>query len=142
MRTSILILVIISLASCTKNVTRVCEINMSSIAGNYKLTKFELVSYNTGVAQDVTSTLTNCESSGVYKFNVDNTISYTEMNNCNGNGNGIWNLTDGNLTTSFESGNGSRISNASIQNWDCKDLVLITSFPSVENNNRYTLTKQ
>ena len=131
------------LFSCNKSTVKVCEKTIAGITGTYKLTKFELVSFDTGQAQDVTNTLSPCELSGIYDLRVDKTASYTEMANCTGNGTGTWGLTEGGiLYTSFASGNGSRISNTSIVSWDCIHLVLITHFPSVVNNNRYTLTRQ
>lgn len=142
----VFLLLNVSLLSCKKNytttvsaVTTVCENTVPAIAGIYKLTKFEVVAYATGQSQDVTATLTSCELSGVYNFRTDNTASYTEMAGCTGNGSGTWSLTEGGiLFTSF----GNRISNTSIVSWDCIHLVLITHFPSVISNNRYTLTRQ
>ena len=135
------ILLTVFIASCKKEETRTCKKNMKSIAGRYKLSKVELVSYKTGEAQDVTSTLSNCDLSGIYIFNTDNTTTYAEMGNCSGSGSGTWGLSGGNLFTSFENGNGNKISPTSIVSWDCTNLVLITRFPTVEYNNRYTLTK-
>jgi hypothetical protein len=139
------VLLITLLFSCRKNGVlckeppEVCERTVPGIAGNYKLTKFELVSFSTGQAQDVTATLTACELSGIYDLRIDRTANYTEMANCNGSGTGTWDLTDGGvLITSFWT----RIRNTSIVSWDCTNLILITHFPSVLNNNRYTLTRQ
>ena len=113
---------------------------MAQIAESYQLTKFESVLYNTGAAQDVTSTLTNCELSGIYHFNIDGTAAYTESTNCSGSGSGTWSLSNS-LYTLFTSGDGNRISSTSITSWDCTNLVLITMFPSVTYNYRFTLTK-
>ncbi len=115
---------------------------MASIAGRYQLSKLESVSYNTGEVLDITSTLTSCELSGIYYFKNDNTATYTELVNCNGNGSGTWSSSDTNLFTAFDSGNGNKISGTSIINWDCTHLVLLTRYPSVSYNNRYTLTKR
>jgi hypothetical protein len=115
---------------------------MAQIAGTYQLTKFQSVSYNNGATQDLTSTLTNCELSGIYHFKTDGTATYTESINCSSIANGTWNLSNGSLYTLFTSEDGNRISSTSITSWDCTNLVLLTSFPSVEFNYRYTLTKQ
>jgi Lipocalin-like domain len=114
---------------------------MVEIAGRYKLTKLESVSYNTGAAQDITSMLTSCELLSIYNFNADGTATYTEVTNCNGSGSGTWNLSEAGLNTSFTTGSGNRISLTSIVSWDCTNLVLITRLPSVTYNYRYTLTK-
>ena len=135
------ILVISFVVSCKKKDTDTCEITMAEIAGSYQLTKFESVSYNTGAAQDLTSTLPSCELSGIYNFKTDSTATYTELTNCNGSGNGTWSLSDAGLYTSFTSGNGNRISSTSITSWDCTNLVLMTRFPSVPYNYRFTFTK-
>ena len=113
----------------------------TQIVGSYHLTKFESVSFNTGAAQDLTPTLTNCELSGIYYFKTDGTATYAESN-CSNIASGTWNLSNGSLYTLFTSGDGNRISSTSITSWDCTNLVLLTSFPSVEFNYRYTLTKQ
>jgi len=42
------------------------------------------------------------------------------------------------LYTNFATGTGNRIGSTSIVSWDCSELVLITQFPSVTYNNRYT----
>ncbi len=118
-----------------------CAITMAAIAGSYRLAKYELVSYNTGAAQDLTSTLNSCQLSGIYNFNIDSTAAYTELNNCSGSGSGRWGLSGTSFYTSFTSGEGSRINLTSITSWDCTSLVLTTSFPSAVSNIRYTLTK-
>ena len=114
---------------------------MAEIAGRYKITKLESVSYNTGAAQDITSTLTNCELLSIYNFNAGGTATYTELTGCNGSGSGTWNVSETGLYTSFTTGGGNRISLTSILSWDCISLVLITRWPSVTYNYRYTLTK-
>ena len=140
------ILAILLLASCKKNNTNTCEQTMAEIAGKYKLIKLELVSYKTGAIQDVTSTLTSCQLSGVFVLHSDSTATYTELSSCNDSGTGTWNLSGGinsseNLYASFTSGNGNYISLTSISSWDCRNLVLTTSFPYAQYNNRYTLAK-
>jgi hypothetical protein len=57
---------------------------MTDIAGNYKKTKFESVSSSTGEAQDLASTLTSCELSGIYNLNPHSSATYSELVNCNG----------------------------------------------------------
>jgi len=128
--------------SCKKDNIKVCQKTVPTIAGIYKITKSESVAFSTGKAQDNTSGLTTCELSGTYELRSDNTAAYSETTNCNGSGNGTWGLTEGGiLYTSFGSGSGGRISGTYIVSWDCINLVLITQYPSVLYNNRYTLTR-
>jgi hypothetical protein len=142
MKTIILIvLVAFSSISCQKEKAATCEITMENIAGSYKETKFESVSYTTGVATDLTSTLSGCELSGIYTFKIDGTATYTELVNCAGNGNGTWETPGTWMYTLFSSGTGNRISGTLIENWDCSNLVLITRFPSVAHNYRITLSR-
>jgi hypothetical protein len=137
------VLLIVCIVSCKKKDTNTCETTMADIAGSYHLTKFESVSYNTGAAQDVTFFLTSCELSGIYKFNIDSTATYSELTNCNNSGSGVWTASETTFYTFFTSGTGNRLSGLtlSITSWDCTNLVLLTSFPSVDSNYRYTLTK-
>jgi len=142
MKTFILIsLVVTFFVSCKKNEATICAINMTEIAGNYKFSKLEKVSYSTGIAQDVTSTLTSCELSGLYTFNSDSTAEYSELAICNGNSSGSWNLSGTLLYTAFNSSNANRITGTLIESWDCSTLVLITRYPSVDYNFRITLSK-
>ncbi len=142
LKTSITTLLLITFFfSCKKNNTGACEETMSSIAGRYKISKFELVSYNTGQSQDVTSTLTACQLSGVFNLRADGTVSYTESADCKNNGSGTWSVSDHTISASFDSGNNVLIEASHIVSWDCTSLVVITLFPSVANNNRYTLTR-
>ena len=142
MKTLFLIsLVITCIVSCKKKDVTTCDITMSEIAGNYKLTKLESVSYSTCAAQDLTSTLTSCELSGIYNFNTDSTATYSELVNCNGSGSGNWKLSETWLYTSFTSGNGNRISSTLIESWNCSNFVLMTRYPSVNYNYRFTLRR-
>ena len=142
MKTSLFIsLIILGVISCKKKDVSTCDITMPEIAGNYKLIKFESVSYATGSATDLTSTLTSCELSGIYNFNIDSTAIYTELTNCNGSGNGTWKVSETWLYTAFTSGDGNRISSTLIESWNCSTLVLITRYPSVTYNYRFTLRR-
>jgi len=114
---------------------------MASISGNYKFTKLEKVAYSTGETQDITSTLTSCDLSGIYTFKTDSTVTYTESTNCNGNGIGTWNLPGTFMYTTFASGNGNRINATLIESWNCFNLVLLTRYPSVTYNYRFTLAR-
>src|SRR5215467_3110350 len=121
------ILAILLIESCKKNTSntttaKTCGKTMTEIAGRYKLTKVELVSYWTGATQDVTSTLPTCELSGIFDLNRDSTAVYTEPPGCDGSGTGTWGIT-GNLYTVFPSGNGVYISDTEITSWDCDNLV-------------------
>jgi hypothetical protein len=142
MKTFFLIsLVTTCFVSCKKNEATTCDINMTEIAGNYKFSKLEKVSYTTGVTQDITSTLTNCDFSGMYTFNTDSTAEYSELAICNGNSSGSWNLSGTWIYTTFNSSNANRITGTLIESWDCSRLVLLTRYPSVDYNFRITLSK-
>ena len=111
------------------------------MTGRYRLTKFEWVYYNTGGAQDMSSTLLGCELSGIYTLKPDSTASYTESTGCTGSGSGTWSLSSVILLTAFTFGDGNRINLTYVQSWDCSILVVMTAFPSVEYNYRFTLTR-
>ena len=113
---------------------------MADIAGQYKMTKLEQVSYATGMAQDVTSTLSLCQLSGIYTLVADSTISFSEPGNCPESGTGHWNIDNGNFIVMFNSGGG-YLRLTYIVSWDCKTLVLMTRYPNVNTNDRITLTR-
>ena len=143
------LLLLVFLSSCKKqkedssaNTGNNCEISMTSVASRYKMTKLEYVSYNTGAAQDMTSLLSSCDLSGVYVFRTDSTATYFEAANCTGSsGDGSWKLEGTWLLTDFNTGNGYKVGLTTVESYDCKHLVVITRFPSVEYNYRYTLTR-
>lgn len=137
----LLSLVITTITACKKNESPACHITMTEIAGTYKFTKLEKVAYSTGDAQDITSTLSACELSGIYVFYTDSTATYTELPNCNGSGSGTWNIPGTWMNTTFSPGNGNRINGTFIENFDCNNLVLITRYPSVTYNFRITLSR-
>jgi hypothetical protein len=118
-----------------------CDLSMITLAGNYQLTRLEQVAYATGIATDVTGSLTDCELPGIYNFKPDSTATYTEPAGCNGNGTGKWSIAENILTLSFSSGNATRLNFTTLVSWNCSNLVLITHYPSTLFNNRYTLTK-
>jgi hypothetical protein len=140
-----LLVAILLLASCKeRSITDSvpCELTMPLVAGNYKITKLEKVYYATGIAEDVTTSLTNCDLTAVYNLKIDSTASYSVAAACTGNATGTWNISSANFHCSFTSSEANRISNTSTASWDCSKLVLITMFPSVVFNLRYTLTRQ
>lgn len=129
-------------AGCKKeNTSTVCETNMHAVAGMYHLTKMEQVAYSTGIATDVTSTLSSCDLQAVYQLKTDSTITYTEALPCSSNGSGHWQLGNNNISISLSPCNGSRLNISFFSSWNCSSLVLVTAFPSALYNYRYTLTK-
>lgn len=114
---------------------------MTDIAGTYKITKYETVSYNTGTLQNVTSSLTSCQLSAIYHFSADSTAAYAEPANCGGSSSGTWRISGSGFYVSFNSVNANLIGLTSITSWNCDDLVLTTLFPSVDYNYRFTLTR-
>lgn len=135
------ILVAACFASCKKGHLNNCKATMTDIAGAFKITKFETVSYSTGAAQDITSSLTSCQLSAIYQFNADSTATYNEPANCGGSSSGTWSVSGSGFYASFNSANANRIGLTSITSWNCVDLVLTTLFPSVNYNYRFTLTR-
>ncbi|HLK30542.1 MAG TPA: hypothetical protein VKT28_18315, partial [Puia sp.] len=129
-------MLIFAFVACAKKDTNVCQTTMAEITGTYHLTKFESVSYQTGAAQNRTSSLTSCEVSGIYKFNIDSTVTYSELSNCNNSGNGVWWASKTSFYSLFASGVSNRIGGGaiSITSWDCTNLVLITNYPAVDSN--------
>ena len=63
--------------STTKNPA--CDVSVSSIAGKYYLAKAEKVAFSSGAATDITSTLSNCELTAEYNFDMNGTATYTEF---------------------------------------------------------------
>ena len=129
--------------SCKKSTTKnpACDVSVSSIAGKYYLAKAEKVAFSSGAATDITSTLSNCELTAEYNFDMNGTATYIESAVCTGGGSGTWKIENGNIVINYTSGNGSRLNTTSIVSWDCSKLVLITSTPSTLYNYRYTLSR-
>jgi hypothetical protein len=138
----IVLLLATSILSCKKNNSKECQINTQAIVGNYHLTKFEQVNFTTGVAQDMTSTLSACQLSATYSLLQDSTALCTEGSGCTGSGTGKWSITEGlSFGFQFQSGDGVRLNAAMFQSWNCRELVIMTAYPSTLSNDRFTLTK-
>lgn len=135
------ILVVACFVSCKKAASPSCGTTLTDIAGDYKIIKYESVSYNTGATQDITSSLPGCMLSAIYHFISDGTATYSESGGCDGSRNGTWAASNSGFHSTFESVNGNRIDATSITSWDCTNLVLTTMFPSVNYNYRFTLSK-
>jgi len=141
------IVVITGILSCNKKKdttgTTPCTVTIPAIAGSYKLTKLETVSFDNKTIQDITSTLSSCDLSGIYFFNADSTATYSAAAACSGNSSGTWRL--GGVTgffTSFNPGNkGIGTTATLISSWDCTNLQLMTMYPTVAFNHRFTLTR-
>src|SRR5436309_148603 len=107
------VLVIVTILSCRKNdvtntsdklaVNATCKKTMASIAGKYRLTKVEQVSYPSGEAKDVTDSTDGCILAGIFKLFANGRAIYTEPSNCNGSGTGSWSISNGSVYTSFSS---------------------------------------
>jgi hypothetical protein len=126
---------------CKKHKPVDCSETMNGIAGRYKITKIESVSYSTGSAQDRTTILTACQRTATYIFRPDGTATYTETGSCSGSGNGTWNFSNRNFNASFNSGHPILVYPTVLVSWDCTNLALITTFPTVDSNYRFTLTR-
>lgn len=128
------------IVGCHKT-TQTCDQTMSAIAGQYKLIKVEHVAYDTGTAEDITSWFTICQLSAIYTLNPDSTVNYTEPGNCAGSGTGHWKTEFRGFHAEVNSADCLINRPAAIESWDCKTLVLISQYPSVNFNDRLTLTR-
>lgn len=134
-------LAIVLIVSCRYDMKQNCATTMAAIAGRYHITKLEQVAFTTGVAQNITSTLTTCQLSDVYSFYIDSTATYTPLPGCGTNESGRWSVDNGYVSISFDPGNAHILSLTAFVSWDCSKLVMITLYPNAVSNNRYTLTK-
>jgi hypothetical protein len=126
---------------CKKHKIVDCSETMNGISGRYKITKIESVSYFTGTAQERTATQTACQGSATYIFRADSSASYIENGSCSGSVNGSWKFSNGNFYTNFNSSSPHLFYITALVSWDCTELVLITYWPAVDSNYRYTLRR-
>lgn len=108
------VLVLGALASCKKSKNNSCDVSVSAMAGNYKLTSYS-VKVTSTPDQDLTSTLTSCEKTGVYHLNADKTATYTNEAVCADNETGTWDVVSGKITIDIGYG----VTNLSVTGWDC-----------------------
>lgn len=108
------VLVIGAFASCKKSKDNTCDVSVSAMAGNYKITKYTYKVPNIP-DQDLTSTLTNCEKSGVYHLNADKSASYTNDASCLDDETGSWNVVDGKITITV----GYDLVSMNVAGWNC-----------------------
>lgn len=73
-----------------------CEISVTGIAGNYRLTK--LVASNNGTNTDITATVDVCELNALYQLKPDKTLLYTESGACSNSAAGTWDIVAGRIT--------------------------------------------
>lgn len=134
-------IVLMAFSSCKKDKDEVtCEASVSGIAGNYKVTKV-VISVSGFPDTDVTSsTLSSCNSGGIYQLKADKTAAYTESTACANNDSGKWDVASNNLSIDFEPISGVTLDGSAISGWDCSTLVLSKNAGS--GTFKYTLTKQ
>jgi hypothetical protein len=120
---SILALGVVALmASCKKSDSNPsCEVSVAGIAGNYKISKVELVA--AGISSDITSqSLDACQRDDIYQLKSDKTVVYQDAGTtCGSAGTGTWNVVNGKLTISH-TGTGNEIDGASVTN-NCSSLI-------------------
>jgi hypothetical protein len=130
------ILGIALIVSCKKDVTKDCRLTMPAIAGRYHITKLEQVAFDTGIARDITFSLTNCQLADVYTFSMDSIATCIPLPGCSNNGVGKWTVEDGHVSILLNN-----FPMTAFVSWNCSNLVMITLYPSTVSNDRYTFTK-
>jgi hypothetical protein len=111
------------LASCKKNKdAESCEVSVAGLAGNYKISKVEVVS--SIITTDVTATfLQSCERDDIYQLKADKTLVYQDGGvSCGGSAtrNGTWDVVNGKLTINASAGGD--VSGGSVTN-NCSSFV-------------------
>ncbi|MCW5915790.1 MAG: lipocalin family protein [Ferruginibacter sp.] len=115
MRNVLLAVLLISvIASCKKSKKNTCEVSVAAMAGNYKLTKYS-AKITSQPEQDLTSTLTSCEKSGVYHLNADKSAIYTNEASCADNETGTWDIVNGKISIDIGYG----VTDLLVTGWDC-----------------------
>lgn len=135
-RLSLLSLVIVlAFSSCKKDENSACDISLTAIAGNYKVTKV------TAAGIDVTGDVLtdDCLKNGIITLGADGSAVYTQGAGCTGGGTGSWSLsTDGKITINTDS-DFDDVSAATVNN-TCSSLIITKSYMGVSYST--TLTKQ
>ncbi len=108
------VLLISVFASCKKSKSNSCEVSVVAMAGNYKLTKYS-AKITSQPEQDLSSTLTSCEKSGVYHLNADKSATYTNEASCADNETGTWDIVNGKITINIGYG----VTDLLVTGWDC-----------------------
>lgn len=122
-------LVLGAMASCKKDKNDSCDANVTSIPGNYKITKVEGDYPSPLPDQDLTDqTLDACERSAIFALNANKTFTYTETGTgCSSNGSGTWDIVDTKFTLSFTNGSGPifvDFTATPITSYDCSTFVV------------------
>jgi hypothetical protein len=138
-----LLLISTVMVSCSKDdAAPSCATSVSGIAGSFKITKKELVA--NGISTDITSGLSSCILSGIYRLNADKTATYTEAgSSCTDSwSGGSWDVVSNKLIIKDDAN--TELYNATISSWNCSNL-LISESGNVGGqivNNVTTFTKQ
>ncbi len=131
--------------SCKKDdAPATCQKTVTGIAGNYKITKVELVSASG--TSDITNTLDPCQINAIYQLKADNSFVYTEVgSSCTGSSNGSWNVANDAISISSGTGSGAiSFTSAPINSWDCTTLSVTEDivFVGTTSNAKFTFVKQ
>lgn len=136
-------LVLGAMASCKKDKNDSCDANVTSIAGNYKITKVEADNPSPLPDTDITdASLSACEKSAVFALKADKTFTYDETGTgCVDDANGTWDIVDTKLTLNFASGSDLEFSATPITSYDCTTFV-VSEDQGSGYTFRYFFTKQ
>jgi hypothetical protein len=130
---------ILLLGSCRKKKPKVCDVSVTAIAGNYKISKIETVI--AGVTRDVTNDLLDivCERDDIYQLKADKTAVYLDAGTaCSPSGakTGTWDVVAGAFTVTLA---GDAVISGTVVN-NCNNLVTEELFTG--GIIRTTLTRQ
>jgi hypothetical protein len=130
-------------ASCKKkDDVKSCEATVAGIAGNYKITKIDIVVNGVASGTDVLSQyLETCEKDDIYQLAADKKVTYQDAGTaCSpaSSGSGAWDVVNGKLTITHN-GSGFDIASGTVTN-NCNNLVVDDSFGGA--TLRFTFTKQ
>jgi len=132
---------IAAFASCKKDDDEVtCEVSITGIAANYKLTKIVTYFPSPLPDQDITTSILtgSCEQNGIYQLKSDKTITYTEAAGCGGDDTGSWDIVSGKISMNAGS---VFLTDVTVSGWDCNTLTLSQEAGSGIGT-RYTFSKQ
>ncbi len=131
-------------SACKKknDTPKTCDVTVARIAGNYKITRIELLVNGTPSGTDVLANyLDPCERDDIYQLKADKTLIYQDAGTlCSPTsaGTGTWDITGGKLRM-VNSGAGIDINSGTVNNY-CTNFTADDNFGGL--SIRYTFTKQ
>jgi hypothetical protein len=130
-------------ASCKKkDDVKTCDVTVAGIAGNYKLTKMELIANGVPSGTDILSQFYDpCERDDIYQLAADKKVTYQDAGTtCSPSsaGTGTWDVVNGKLVITH-TGSGTDITSGTVKH-NCSNIVVDDNFGGA--SFRYTFTKQ